>query len=75
MNWGFLMIDHDVKMKLDTATLFRFAAYAIVAGAVAAFVTAFAFPQWSQDGTGAKVAVVGALCGFIYAVLRRKPGA
>lgn len=64
----------DVKM-LDTAMLIRLAAYAVVAGAAAAFATVFAFPEWSQDGTGAKFAVIGALCGLIYAMLTRKRSA
>lgn len=65
------MKDQDAKRVLDIATLCRLAVYAVVAGAAAVFVTASAFPQWSQDGIGAKLAVVGALCGLVYAVLAR----
>ena len=68
------MKDQDVKGMLATGMLVRLAVYAVTAGLVAALATAFAFPQWS-DGAGAKIAVVGALCGLIYAVLMRKPRA
>lgn len=40
-----------------------------------AFATTFAFPEWSQDGAGAKFAVIGALNGLIYAMLTHKRGA
>jgi hypothetical protein len=69
------MRDGDEKGMLDIATLARLAVYAVAAGVAAAMVTAFAFPQLS-DGTGAIIAVVGGLCGLIYAMLmRRKPSA
>jgi hypothetical protein len=72
MEWGVSMNDiRNVKM-LETTMLFRLAGYAVVAGAAAALATVFAFPEWSQDGTGAKFAVIGALCGLIYAMLTRK---
>jgi len=60
---------------LSISTLIRLLAYAIVTGTVVALAATFAFPEWSQNGTGATVAVVGSICGLIYAMLTRKPRA
>ena len=58
---------------LNTSTLLRLAAYAIITGTVVALAATFAFPEWSQNGTGASVAVVGSLLGLVYAMMTREP--
>ena len=58
---------------LNISTLIRLAAYAIITGTVVALAATFAFPEWSQNGTGVSVAVVGSLLGLVYAMMTREP--
>ena len=67
--------DQGVNWMLSISTLIRLLAYAIVTGTVVALAATFAFPGWSQNGTGATVAVVGSISGLIYAMLTREPRA